>query len=455
MVPLEAPGDEGSTVLYVTVVRGHAEQTSLPFERGQRAELTVGSRGDWQVAGPGVVPVHLRLAFDGTSLFACAADGLARVGGQQLGAEWSRLKPGDELRLGFALLRVELTDSRRRATAPRASSRVPTAARWVAGGLAALLLVASGLRLAGDRARAGADAVALPASAKSAPSTEPAPVAAPPANPEPAVVSPSENAAPEPRASPLTLSVDTDRLAQGRDEQGPSDPTLLPPPQRAIPQNIANRPIPRVGETPSEISREWRQHHERTLRFAGRTTTRVIFLGDSITEGWATAPSYREHFSQYAPVDLGITGDTTQNVLWRIEHGALEGTRPQAIVLMIGINNLAGGFSAEDTVAGTRAILTSIQTRLPTTRVLLLGVLPARQDASHPLREKIKEHNRLLASLAKVGQVEFGDVGSLLLEPDGSISKATLRDFVHPTPEGYEKLSRAVAPLLAKVIGGQ
>lgn len=453
MAPLEAPRDDGSTVLWVTVVRGHTEQVRQPFERGQRAELTVGSRGDWQVAGPGVVPVHLRLAFDGASLFASAADGSTRVGGRQLGPNWSELKPGDELRMGFALLRVEMAGSSRRGKAPARTTKVRKGALWIAGALAGLLLVTLALRHAGGHAPPEPDAAAPPAPAPSAPPTEVASVATPPASPEPALVLPSESASPDLRVSVPTLPLETGRLVPEPDKQGSAGPTLLLQPQRAFLQNIANRPIPRVGEKPWEISEEWRQHHERTLRFAGRTTTRLIFLGDSITEGWAMAPAYREYFSQYSPVDLGIAGDTTQNVLWRLEHGALDGAHPQAVVLMIGINNLAGGFSAEDTLGGTKAILSFIQTRLPTSRVLLLGVLPARQEASHPLRLKIAEHNRLLASLAKAGQVEFSDVGSLLLEPDGSISKATLRDFVHPTPSGYEKLSRAVAPLVARVLG--
>jgi beta-glucosidase len=135
-------------------------------------------------------------------------------------------------------------------------------------------------------------------------------------------------------------------------------------------------------------------------------------------------------------------------VLWRIEHGALDGTNPEVLVLMIGVNNLAGGFSPQDTVAGVRAILTAVRTHLPNTRLLLLGILPARQNPDNPLRLRISEANRLLATLAASAHVSFHDVGAVLLEPDGTISKATLRDFVHPTSAGYARLSEAVAPLI-------
>jgi len=219
-------------------------------------------------------------------------------------------------------------------------------------------------------------------------------------------------------------------------------------PLAAYPQNIANRPVPRIGDKPWLISEEWQAHHERQLHAAGRAGAKLLFLGDSITEGWGVAPAWREYFGKYSPLNLGLAGDTTQNVLWRIEHGALDGTHPQVVVLMVGVNNLAGGFTPEQTSDGIRAILSLLQAHLPATRVLLLAVLPARQDARDPLRQRIKDTNRLLESLATPGRVELHDVGSVLLEPDGSISKSTLRDFVHPTPEGFERLSRAVAPFL-------
>ena len=94
------------------------------------------------------------------------------------------------------------------------------------------------------------------------------------------------------------------------------------------------------------------------------------------------------------------------------------------------------------------AIVNDVRRRLPAARVLLLAVLPARQDAANPLRQRVIETNRGLGSLVQPGHVEFHDLGSVFLEPDGSISKAILRDFVHPTPLGYERLSQAVAPFI-------
>jgi len=225
-------------------------------------------------------------------------------------------------------------------------------------------------------------------------------------------------------------------------------PSVAPNAPRVYRQDIADRPVPRFGARPNQISEEWLAHHQRQLRAANRDAAQVVFLGDSITEAWGFSPAYREYFGKYSPLNLGIAGDLTQNVLWRIQEGALDGTKPQVVVVMIGINNLAGGFSPEQTAGGVRAIVGGVHSRLPAARVLLLSILPARQEPANPLRQRVAEANRLLADLAEPGCVDVQDFGSVLLEPNGTISKAILRDFVHPTPTGYQRLSQAIAPWL-------
>jgi lysophospholipase L1-like esterase len=441
-------GSTGEPDVVVTVVRGHTQQVSHVFEQGQEAPpFSVGSNGDWSVSGPGVVPIHLWLRFDGRQLYAAAGDGAVLLQGRALSQSWSALQDQAELRFGFALVRVGR--ERQRDTSAKERARPTRMMAGIALGvvLTSTLAVALIFATKGSPARPTAEVAA--ASAPSASPPAPALPITPPALPEPAA----------PRNATLT-----ERLAQLPAEPPPPllEPTSLPAgvaatPEQPVPllkpppayrQNVANRPIPRIGEKPWLIAEAWRAHHERLLHAPGRATAKIIFVGDSITEGWGAAPAYREHFGKYSPLNLGLAGDTTQNVLWRIEHGALDGTQPRVVVLLVGINNLAGGFSPEQTSEGVRAVVTAIQTRLPTARVLLLAVLPARQDPANPLRESIKHANRLLANLAKPGRVELHDVGSVLLEPDGTISKAMLRDFVHPTPAGFEKLSQATAPLL-------
>jgi lysophospholipase L1-like esterase len=222
---------------------------------------------------------------------------------------------------------------------------------------------------------------------------------------------------------------------------------------RAYPQNVADKPVPRLGNEPWLISEEWRSQHERQLGAPRRAEAKVVFLGDSITAGWRGAPAYREAFSKYTPLNLGVAGDHTQNVLWRIQQGTLDGLSPQVVVVMIGVNNLGGGFTPEATVGGVQAVVSAVQERLPRTRILLLAILPARHSREEGLRSKIADTNALLARIGWPGSVSFRDVGSVFLDSEGKISKTVMRDFLHPTAEGYELLCASVDPLIQELLG--
>jgi beta-glucosidase len=225
-----------------------------------------------------------------------------------------------------------------------------------------------------------------------------------------------------------------------------------PPGARIYPKNVADKPVPRIGQQPWMIAEDWLLRHERQVRSPRRAHAKIVFLGDSIVEGWAMAPAFREHFGKYAPLNLGLAGDHTQNVLWRIDNGTLDGVEPDVVVVLVGINNLAGGFTPQQTVAGVRAVIGAVQAQLPSTTVVLLAILPARRSPTSPLRQKVTEANRMLANLAKPGSVSFHDVGSALLEPDETMSTITSRDALHPTPAGYDRLTAAVAPIVEELM---
>jgi beta-glucosidase len=323
---------------------------------------------------------------------------------------------------------------------------------WAVGSGALLLVAIVAIAFSVFRGASTTSAPTASAVKQSPPTAELAP--APPIPESPPRAEDSPPAAPTATPAPLPLATADDKLPApfvAAAEVAPGPVLKLP---AAFPKNVANRPVPRIGDQPWLISEPWRAQHERQLRALNRATTKLIFLGDSITEGWSVSPAYRERFGKYSPLNLGITSDTTQNVLWRLEHGAIQGTNPRVIVLMIGINNLAGGFTAEQTADGVRAVLASIRAHAPSARVVLLALLPARQEASHPLREAIKHANQLLAGLAVPGRVDFHDLGAVMLEADGSISKSTMHDFLHPTPDGFARVSSALAPILDGLLAG-
>src|SRR5262245_7543685 len=102
----------------------------------------------------------------------------------------------------------------------------------------------------------------------------------------------------------------------------------------------------------------------------------VIFLGDSITHGWEGQKAWKEHFGSFKPVNLGIGGDQTGHVLWRITDGReLENLNPKAAVIMIGTNN-TGGHSAKQIAGGIKAIVEELKRQKPSIKILVLGVFP-------------------------------------------------------------------------------
>jgi lysophospholipase L1-like esterase len=166
-------------------------------------------------------------------------------------------------------------------------------------------------------------------------------------------------------------------------------------------------------------------------------------------------------------VNLGIGGDRTQHVLYRIDNGNLEGLAapkagagPKLVVLMIGTNN-TGDNSAEQIAEGIQAVVQHLAAKLPQTSVLVLGVFPRGEKASDPLRYKIADINhrveQWVADRAKERSVkprcEFLDFAEKFLEKDGSISKEIMPDFLHLSPKGYEIWADAIAPKVAEMTG--
>src|SRR5262245_23256229 len=192
--------------------------------------------------------------------------------------------------------------------------------------------------------------------------------------------------------------------------------------------------------------------HESFVDIAKKGGVVVLFLGDSITDAWrgnAAQPTWDKYFVPHNPANFGIGGDRTQHVLWRIQNGELEGIQPKAIVLMIGTNNSGGrDNNSEEIAEGITSIVQEIQKRTPSTKILLLGVFP-RGEQPNPQREKLQKVNEIIAKLDDGKTVKYLDIGKVFLESDGSIRREIMPDFLHLSPEGYERWAEAIKePLL-------
>jgi lysophospholipase L1-like esterase len=205
---------------------------------------------------------------------------------------------------------------------------------------------------------------------------------------------------------------------------------------------------------------DWAKRHAVVAEIVRAQKPPLIFIGDSITQMFGGEPHDRGQPGSdvwnkfYAPrhaANLGFGYDYIENTIWRLQHGELEGAAPKAVVLLIGTNNV-GKNSSDEIVMGIRAILTELHTRVPHAKVLLLGILP-RGEKPDAIREKLAQINTQLAQLDGQNGVTFLDLGAKLLQPDGSITRETMSDFLHPTAQGYTIWAEAMEPVLAKLLG--
>jgi len=172
----------------------------------------------------------------------------------------------------------------------------------------------------------------------------------------------------------------------------------------------------------------------------------VLFVGDSITDGWRGQGKkvFAENYGSMDPYNIGIGGDRTQHVIWRLEHGEVEGISPKVAMLMIGTNNL-GSNSNEEIAAGITKIVSLLHEKLPQTKVLLLGIFPRGARADDPARARIKAINQEIAKLDDGGKtVKYLDIGDKFLEPDGTLPKSIMPDSLHPNKKGYDIWTDAV-----------
>jgi lysophospholipase L1-like esterase len=184
----------------------------------------------------------------------------------------------------------------------------------------------------------------------------------------------------------------------------------------------------------------------------------IVFIGDSITEGWekSGAPVWARYYKTYNALDLGFGGDRTENVLWRLLHGAVDGIHPKVAVLMFGTNNT--GHRQEDprtTAAGVKRNIDELQKRLPDTKILLLAIFPRGEKADDPARQINERINPILASYADGKKITYLNINQEFLAADGTLSRDIMPDLLHPNAMGYEIWARAMAPTLHKLLGDE
>jgi lysophospholipase L1-like esterase len=176
----------------------------------------------------------------------------------------------------------------------------------------------------------------------------------------------------------------------------------------------------------------------------------LVFDGDSITDNWQGPGQdvWKQRYGSIKAIDIAIGGDQVQHLLWRVQHGDLDGQNPRLIVLMIGTNN--GGQPPKDIAAGIKLLLGEYETRCPAAHILLLGVFPRGPEANTSTRQWVQQINAIISTYSSDPRVTYMDIGEKFLQPDGTLTAEIMPDFLHPSAKGYVIWADAIAPVIAK-----
>ena len=208
--------------------------------------------------------------------------------------------------------------------------------------------------------------------------------------------------------------------------------------------------------TPVELPYDWWQdRHAAILDRVKQGNVGIILIGDSITHGWETdgKETWDKYYAPRNAVNMGFSGDQTQHVLWRLEHGEISGISPKLAVVMIGTNNSGGdGYTAQQIAEGILAIVQKLRADLPNTKVLLLAIFP-RGEKTNSQRDKNAEASLIASKIADNRMVFYKDINSIFLTQDGTLIKDVMPDFLHPNAKGYELEAVAIEPTIVKLMG--
>jgi len=199
----------------------------------------------------------------------------------------------------------------------------------------------------------------------------------------------------------------------------------------------------------------WMARHEAKLAEIKPPQADLVFLGDSITQNWEGAGQevWQKHFASRNALNLGFGGDSTEHVLWRLDHGEFDGLHPKVCVLLIGTNNARHSeCTPEEIAAGVHAIIERVSAKSPATKILLHAIFPRGAAADDPWRQRCQKINALLPAFADGEHVRFIDLGAKFTNADGTISKAIMPDFLHPSAAGYEIWAAALETKLDELM---
>lgn len=237
----------------------------------------------------------------------------------------------------------------------------------------------------------------------------------------------------------------------------------------AVHSNTAVVPVSKLEND----SYNWWDRHAEVLRIKDALDPEIVLIGNSITHFWGGLPklvnvdgrprepngakSWASVFGNRRVLNLGFGWDRTQNALWRLDHGELDGLHPKMVIIDIGTNNTsetpnARMNTAEEIVQGIREVCLRVRSKVPGTKIIVTAIFPREQDPQHPRRQLIAEINKKLKTFAEEHQLMLIDPGPEMLAANGTFLPGIMLDFTHPTDKGYQIWADAIKKLMPDLL---
>ena len=254
------------------------------------------------------------------------------------------------------------------------------------------------------------------------------------------------------------------RPASGTTDPGPNS-NFIPWATRAIgytapkpPPIAADVPVPRTDAN-SLVA------HVQLLEKTKQGRADIYFEGDSIARRWGATDypqllaNWNRNFFGWNAADFAWGADQTQNILWRLDNGELDGVNPKVVVLLAGTNNVGRAIPAgaedavvEDITKGIQAIVTTIRSKAPEATVIVMGIFPRNDNMD--VMPAINRINANLAKLSESPKVRFLNINDKLADAQGKLFDGMMNpDKLHPTEKGYQVWADALMPIFRELLG--
>jgi len=236
--------------------------------------------------------------------------------------------------------------------------------------------------------------------------------------------------------------------------------------QKTDPYGLAEKTHSAITPVSRNDHEWWMPRHKQILERVAQGNVDLIFIGDSITHGWESGGKeiWQQYYAPRNAVNLGFGGDRTQHVLWRLDHGEIDGIKPKLAVIMIGTNNSnSQDNSAEEIADGIKAICAKLRAKLPKTKILILAIFP-RADAYQRLDKehgavfnkqwaKNKKASELASKIVDNKWIYYLNINRAFLDNKGVLHRDIMPDLLHPNKKGYLIWAEAIEPTVKKLMG--